>query len=76
MLNEERRRDMRRKSFVAALVTFAWVASAIPASAQPPENPSRTGQCVSETAKERKGKPEEPGVSFPFECPAPPAFDD
>ena len=64
-----------RKTFSALLAALALsLAIAVPAYAAPPENPSATGQCAGETARERMGKPESPSVSFPFECPPPPPF--
>lgn len=61
------------RCFVATFAV-ALVVPAVPAFAAPPQNPSETGQCVSETAMERMGKPAQPSVSFPFECPPPPPF--
>ncbi len=62
---------MRRFLLVVALVVGVPTA---PAFAAPPADPSITGECVSETAQERQGQPEEPSVSFPFRCPPPPPF--
>ena len=59
---------------VLAIITIVLGIPAVPAYAAPPENPSATGECAAETARERMGKPEDPSFSFPFECPAPPPF--
>lgn len=50
------------------------LALAVPAYAAPPQSPSATGECAAETAQDRMGKPEDPSISFPFECPPPPPF--
>jgi hypothetical protein len=62
-----------RRTITTVLAAGALV-GAVPvgAAADPPDNPSATGQCASTTAQERQGSPEEPSVSFPFECPPPP----
>ena len=65
-----------RKTFSALLAALALslAMASVPAYAAPPENPSATGECAAETAQERMGKPENPSISFPFECPQPPPF--
>lgn len=63
---------MRRIFLTACLCTaLLWPTAAW---AAPPEDPNATGQCAAEEAKARKGRPEDPSHSFPFECPAPPGF--
>jgi hypothetical protein len=62
---------MRR---VLAIVIIGLVVPAVPAYAAPPEDPSATGECASQTARERRGQPEDPSFSFPFQCPPPPPF--
>ena len=64
---------MRRIAVVVAVSCLCLV-PVVPASADPPTNPNQTGQCVSTTAQDRMGPPEQPSVSFPFECPPPPPF--
>jgi hypothetical protein len=60
-----------RRFFV--IVPLAVGVPTVPALAAPAD-PSLTGESVSDTAQERQGRPEEPSVSFPFQCPPPPPF--
>ncbi len=64
-----------RRPLVALMLSSVCLVVAAPAGmAEPPDNPSATGECASATAQERRGRPAEPGFSFPFECPPPPGI--
>lgn len=68
---------LTRSAFAGLLVS---VLSALPAHAEPPDNPARTGRCVSKTASGSPGPPPDlaygepqPPHHFPFTCPPPPS---
>jgi hypothetical protein len=62
------------KSVRRALVVIALVLGQATVVSAAPEDPSATGQCASESAQVGEVPPDEPGVSFPFQCPPPPPF--
>jgi hypothetical protein len=63
-----------RRALLSLIAAALLLAATAPAALAAPANPSATGECAAETARERMGKPEDPSFSFPFECPPPPPF--